>query len=370
MRSKLKIYWLKTRKLLLAEIILASSILLVITCARIHDESIPKGTNIYTSIDSVPKGSYSNLPDIYLIIPDEFPGKSSLETYFGYNNSGFTEALASRGFYIVNGSRSNYPCTNMVLSSVLNLDYLSMSPEGLLDPIDRKVYQNCSAKRFLKSKDYTTINIGSGWSIREVDTSIDQYSDINLVQPAPSVWARAIGQKYLDWNTIMPGQYNFLKEIPDLNMSTFTIMHTLGAHSPWIYSSEGAEPSSNNRRELILGQIQYVSKLLLDSIDTILAKSQTPPIILLVSDTGAFDSEELYSRENISARLSNFEAFYLPGLNQSSKELFCNPVNIFRSLFNSYFGENYSVLTGQYFYVPDWTNQIKLIEVSDLLGGQ
>ena len=67
--------------------------------------------NAYTSLESIDWEGESSLPDIYLIIPDGYPGQNTLQKYFEYSNSDFVEALESRGFYVVPGSYSNYPRT-------------------------------------------------------------------------------------------------------------------------------------------------------------------------------------------------------------------------------------------------------------------
>src|SRR5690606_20870239 len=63
-------------------------------------------------------------PDVYYIILDGYPRADILAERYGYDNSEFLEGLESRGFYIADGSHSNYGQTILSLTSSLNMDYL------------------------------------------------------------------------------------------------------------------------------------------------------------------------------------------------------------------------------------------------------
>jgi len=85
----------------------------------------------------------------------------------------------------------------------------------------------------------------------------------------------------------------------------------------------------------------------------ILAKSTTPPIILLQADHGSGMLTDLGSAQNtcIHDRFSPFAAYYLPNLNMSTFTTDGSNVNLFRIVLNDYFGAKLALLENkQYFY--------------------
>lgn len=65
-------------------------------------------------------------PDIYFIIADEYVGNTTLKDKFGFDNSGFMNDLATRGFHTIPYSSSNYNFTPYSVASTLNMDYLDI----------------------------------------------------------------------------------------------------------------------------------------------------------------------------------------------------------------------------------------------------
>ncbi len=63
-------------------------------------------------------------PDIYYIILDSYTRADVLQKDFGYDNSQFIASLRQMGFYVADCSLTNYPATEVSLSSSLNMAYL------------------------------------------------------------------------------------------------------------------------------------------------------------------------------------------------------------------------------------------------------
>ena len=70
-------------------------------------------------------------PDIYYIIPDEYPSNYALKQFFGFDNIEFLTFLETNDFHVVNNSFSNYPSTIQSLTSSLNMEYLDTITEGV-----------------------------------------------------------------------------------------------------------------------------------------------------------------------------------------------------------------------------------------------
>ncbi|NIV42418.1 MAG: hypothetical protein GWN11_03835 [Candidatus Dadabacteria bacterium] len=92
-------------------------------------------------------------------------------------------------------------------------------------------------------------------------------------------------------------------------------------------------------------------------IDIILTKSNPKPIIIIQSDEGhyargySYSEPNLlkYSAEQLKYKFAIFNAYYFPDVDQNELYPTITPVNSFRLLFNTYFGQNYEMLERKHF---------------------
>ena len=91
--------------------------------------------------------------------------------------------------------------------------------------------------------------------------------------------------------------------------------------------------------------INFIDKEMLVIVDQIIANSKTPPIIIIQGDHGSF-------RYNTQAqRMTILNAYYLPGIHAPLYPTI-TPVNTFRIIFDSYFGQDYPLLKDASWYSP------------------
>jgi hypothetical protein len=97
--------------------------------------------------------------------------------------------------------------------------------------------------------------------------------------------------------------------------------------------SDGDAVDTEHQTEGYLSQVQYINSRIIPILQTIIADSRTPPIIVLMGDHGLRDKN----------RYVNLNAYYLPNGSQGLYPSI-SPVNSFRVILNEYFGANYPLL--------------------------
>ena len=108
------------------------------------------------------------LPDIYIVILDEYANSSVLQERFGFDNRAFEDSLRRLGFSIPTLVRSNYAQTRLSLPSLLNFSYLT-DLERELDPrqtdptLPNHLVENNRTVSFLKNRGYRFAFFPSQW---------------------------------------------------------------------------------------------------------------------------------------------------------------------------------------------------------------
>lgn len=151
-----------------------------------------------------------------------------------------------------------------------------------------------------------------------------------------------------------------LETIPDIGEKTFTFAHIVLPHHPFIFDREGRirknvtmvnqfQPNMWLDSDGYIEQLIFVNEKVKNLVSALLEKSDVKPIIVLLSDHGPQIRTE-NKNTFIQARMSNLVACYLP--DKKSEILYdsITPVNIFRVIFNSYFGTNYELLEDKLYY--------------------
>jgi hypothetical protein len=142
--------------------------------------------------------------------------------------------------------------------------------------------------------------------------------------------------------------FNSIDEIAKMSQPTFSYIHIISPHPPFLFDPEGnpTYPSDflNEQHKYTFGlykkgylnQVRFLNKNMLKAIDTILADSKTPPIIIIQGDHGPWLQK---SPEHFWI----LNAYYLPG-HEDKLYPTISPVNTFRIVFNEYFGGKYDML--------------------------
>lgn len=344
-------------------------------------------------------------PDIYYIVPDGYPSDAWLKSTENYDNSDFTRALEDRGFAVLGQAQSNYMTTVTSMTSVLNMQYYHSNPSPYSDGDYLKLEgANSKVARLLSDMGYTYIQLLSGSFfpspmadiIRDFTTrgTIDIEVDIKTVSEGlftgamPNTTAdlamiersfkRSFYTAYMDTtllrlarsrlepllqdaqglprNSSAPERFletiDEVIRISEMPEATFTIAHLLKPHAPVVFNEVGEQIPSNERPspEEFFAELRYVNSRFLHLIDSILARSKNPPVIIFQSDHG---SELGRGPEGARNTLFDIYSAYLLPTDYSVE--FPNPftaVNTFRLIFNSVFGSDYKLQTDKLFEQP------------------
>jgi len=386
-------------------IVPAISIAVHETSAASHD--ITPADSVETN--TVDLGEVDSLPDIYYIVLDRYASASTLKEIYDFDNSEFIDYLSDRGFYVASESSSNYLKTALCLASSLNMEYINYLSEEVgeesddLEPI-YAMLEDYEVWRFLKSRGYQFIHIGSWWE----PTRENKYADINInhcqvpefsmnllettmVYPIVEAsselpeWMRApfIGEfRDLHRNSIL---YNFekLAEIPSMEGPKFVFAHMFIPHEPYVFDRDGnhltlEEANERSRTVNYVDQLIFANSKVTALLDELLSSSEVPPIIILQADEGPFPLRYELDEDNfiweeateaeIREKMGILNAYYLPNVDTSLLYPSITPVNSFRVVFNLYFGADFELLPDKGYAFHSGRYPYKFIDVTDKLN--
>jgi len=351
-------------------------------------------------------GSQDSLqPDIYYIILDGYGRADVLLDLYDFDNAHFIDALTSRGFYVAEEARSNYPHTRLSLASSSNMIYLdelaaAMGPESADKSPLMELIHHSAVRRDLEARGYRTVSFESGYGSTEIHdaaifyptplTQMGEHLDAGVTLPAANEFEGILLQTTLlrplldsriaGLNSLMGMlSYPYIKQrmriehvlsaLPDvarLKGPKFVFAHVTAAHAPFVFGPNGESVANTGPfenqvagnytpQEFIQAyrdQVLYVNRMVIESIDGILASSAAPPIIILQADHGpeAYADYANPIEGNMRERFSILSAYYLPGSAAENLYPSITPVNTFRIIFNEYFGAEMDLLEDRSFF--------------------
>jgi len=309
-------------------------------------------------------GAQASRPDVYYIILDGYGRHDLLQEKFGYDNSEFTNGLKQRGFYVAECAQSNYAFTLYSLASSLNYDYVehlgSESPtEDSLDPF----IQHAAIRTFFENQGYRTVAFPTGfpwteWKDADIYfgdvASANKWNDFEILLAQTTLFRIPLDLTQLKYAVNMENNrrarilsaIDNLKEVPREDGNLFVFAHIVAPHRPYVFGPDGEQVSIapdaplDVQRAAYADQARFISGEILRVIDAIQTASDVPPVIIIQGDHGP--SFGLVTHQE---RMRNLNAYFLPGID-GSKVLYptITPVNTFRVILNSYFGQSLPLL--------------------------
>lgn len=305
-------------------------------------------------------------PDIYYIILDAYASSGVLREFYDYDNKELTDYLTDKGFYISSNSRSNYSTTVLSISSSLNMEYINSRNLSEL----YKMIDDSRVMRFLKSQGYKFIHFSSV----EGKTQHNPNADIEFRERLlndfswmvlQTTMLRPFLKNFVQGDVRSAIIYTFKKmtEVPKIKEPTFTFAHILCPHQ--LTAEKGKYVFGGTYRD----QFSYLNNEIEELTNAILAKSDTPPIIIFQGDHGPSVGEIIKqpAKEQIIKRMNILNAYYLPNGGSSLLYDSITPVNSFRLIFNHYLGADLELLEDRN-YFGSYNDRHKFIDVTDVLS--
>jgi hypothetical protein len=329
-------------------------------------------------------------PDIYYIVLDAYARSDVLKELFDFDNSELTDYLTEKGFIIPTNNHSNYGASEPSEATTLNIQYVqTLMPDAEGWPhwwLLTSLIENNAVKTMLGEVGYKSISIDVDYEVIN-DKKVDIYFQslpirLNayekyLIQTSPLSILSPIIEKFASLNTysshrkIVNFAFLTLSEIPELDSPKFIYSHITSPHPPFVFDKYGqpVEPSyefsfydgidfPGSKEQYMMeyvDQLQYINQQLIMAIDSILEQSEIPPVIVIMGDHGSRLYSDFAEPANscISEGFSNFMALYLPGMDPAEVPSNITSVNVFRLIFDYYFGTEFGMLENRYYFFSD-----------------
>lgn len=325
-------------------------------------------------------------PDIYWLVLDSYARQDLLKNLYRYDNSLFVDYLKSKGFYVAGCSQSNYNHTWFSISTALNMNYLDQLTQDGKQARPVPLIKHSAVRDILTKAGYKSVAFETGFDFIDI-TDADYYLhegdswDLRSMFTAPInafelmymrttvvtaiLEMRGVSEDQIELTVkkdMMEYMYDHLPDIPAIDAPTFTYAHINTTHPPFFYQETAEQRSREDKQDpaltslgaqtrLYRESIEYSNEKIEKVIDEILAKSKTPPIIIIQGDHGPFQSN---SEEHIFDILN---AYYFPGQDYSRLYPGISPVNSYRVVLNQFFQGSYEMLPDKSYFSgskDDW----------------
>jgi hypothetical protein len=264
--------------------------------------------------------------------------------------------------------------TEFSLSSSLNFDYIDhLGVSGSRD--DRiALLQHSATRSFFEANGYKIVAFPTGWPFtewRDADMYLDFEHPVTSLTEFESLILNTTALRVLTDRQI-PNQADAshkdlrrlrifslldkIKKLPSVDGNLFVFAHLVVPHPPYTFGPNGEVPAYQGKdatyqetAAAYADQVRFVNKEILKVVDALLENSKVPPIIIIQGDHGPLPD----LATDGAHRMPILNAYYLPGT-QAGKVLYSSitPVNSFRVVLDSYFGQNLPLLRDQSYFAP------------------
>lgn len=308
-----------------------------------------KTVSVGANATPISKTDFKSTPNIYFVILDMYARQDVLEHTLGFDNSPFVAKLEKRGFTVDENSFSNYPTTPLTISTAFNMDFYSYDKDYSLDLIIGKN----PVISLLREHGYEFIFVDSGGNSQITCGGYEDLcfgvgnieDDIALLLKMTPLWrlmhSSAVARYFEALYILTDLEQSMNKAVNHIVVSgkpTFVFAHILSPHEPARFNSDctkifNLDPGLGNpTKEEYLTDLECLNDQVIRSIDDILARDKTSPIILIQSDHGLRNLD--VASNDLLMDLKNLMTFKLPSRCNDLHYSGMTPVNNFRLIFS------------------------------------
>ena len=344
--------------------------------ARSLRSALPAMASMPAPVAAAPPDS---LPDIYLIVLDEYAASSVTKELIAFDNREFQDSLRTLGFRIPTATWSNYSFTAASIASMLDMRHIHDVAESAggrlsLVPLNNIITSN-EAFTLARSRGYRIIFVpSSGFEGTRSHPAVDrilgpddpvewvaehatsplavEIAKLSVIGSALKVARVRIGSP---WRVM--GPFRRLREAVAEPGPKFVFAHAMMTHQPYQFTSDCDWATLDRPVYGLSGyraQMECTNRQLLDIIEDIRA-SDRPSVILLQGDHGTsvlggliLADPRAASAAQVAERLGAFSAYRLP--DGSALPDTITPVNLLRLVFNRYLGTSLALQSNNAFF--------------------
>lgn len=245
----------------------------------------------------------NDLPNLYYFITDEYASFEEIQKYYGYDNSAFHDFLTERGFCVSDDSYNHYANTARSMADNVNLAPVSRWEStdeelkalrnngviyGALEGLGYDLYQLGTIYPLPKLLEQVDGLDGGSMKTMNGETAFDVLLDFSMLRPLKTVlyWRKisAAGDMAL---------FDYLDDSAHYKVKNnrAVFFYICSPHPPFYYGADGQQIEDENKwtdwadQSCYLGQYQYITKRLEQTISSILA-NDPGAVILVQSDHG------------------------------------------------------------------------------------
>lgn len=348
------------------------------------------------------------LPDIFYIVPDRYTDDATMAREFGGDGGSFREELESRGFFVREAARANYPATFQSLASTLNMADLTpllevLGPDGVDSAPVMSLVRDNAVQRELRKMGYTYAHLGSWWMGSRENSNADLqvygvdslWSHLNeyeaaLLRMTPVAFLLADGGR-IDRRECerLNAQLDWMENArANAEGPLFVFAHLTIPHPPVTMDREGrciphvsywiGDATWDEYRSAYLGYVSYLNRRLLEIFDANRNVENDRGLIFVVqADEGPYprrlqeDSSVSWpdlTAEELRTKFGIINAIYWDAKRYGPPHLTKTPVNNWRIIFSRITGRPIPLITDERSVVyRDKDHLFDMTDVTDVL---
>ena len=356
---------------------ITGGILVIFSLSRsvIHDISTyQKGRQAaerqWPMLEGLDVDAVTQKPDIYLILLDAYTRSDVLKNDLGHDNQAFLQQLEDSGFYVADCAQSNYPATNLSVTSLFYADYHQVPTlyplyQSLVVQTVRSfgykviTFENYSKGQFdiledvrLSRNQLSLGQIDMTGGLSEFEMILLKTSMLRIIYDMPQL-IPGLDEEMLQMAEFYEHyqQVHFildeLKQLPKDEEQKFVFAHILVPHDPFIFTPDGRFHWAEYPVDGYVSNVEFLNTHIIPVVDEIIKQSSIPPVIIIMGDHGPAG---VPGDADPETRMAILNALYVS--DQAKEDLYksITPVNTFRVVFNNYFGTTYPLLDDRSYY--------------------